>query len=872
MSYIRLLFLLTMLSSAAMANPAVAILTKSGGAHIVRHSDMSELSAVDGELLFDGDSLLIPDGTEGSAEFRVCPATGASKTFRLTKGRAEVQGGAVAGVPEILDSGSLCLLPDVELDPVIGMMTERSLNAEPAAASITPADLARMTAADRASLQSLDATLKRTPSDLPARVTRAVLLQRNGLNEAAASELLTIGHDWPDEQWARTLSYTIATRKAPATAGTGKLYAAFIGISKYQQPNVRGLHYADADANLFLEFMTKTRAQVFSTERLYLPLINENANSTSVRTKLKAFFDNAQESDSILLYIAAHGVGDNKSDSGYVILYDTHLESTYDNSLSMEWIRELFVSEAARVRHVFLFVDTCHADRIGPIRNFEGSDAAVAKAAKVITDGKVFAMYASGANQESFENSRYGGGHGAFTYFLMRALNITSTDPDYKKADVDGNGSIDADELVAYVEDSVKADTHLKQSPKDDVRIDSFDVSTKLPGLTIAPCCGSGKPTAVAGVLRDPTIDPRGLEWTPPSNVQERVDWEEKSQQILYKYLQGEEVAPIESDYAAGLDAIRQARSLAGESLYLEAREEFFAGRLLLFSKAYDDAVMHLEKAIRMDPASPYAFNALGIAWLELGRYDAAEAAFNDAIRRAVNWAYPRHNLALVYLQRGDYARAIATYRDASGRAPQYSYLPYNLGLIYQRLNDEDEAARAYRLALKNAPDRAAPLVALGALMAEHGRNGKARDYYRQAQEVLAKNPEREVLLNLRHNEGVLEARSKSGLEPARSLWQANIDDADYLPSRFALARAFAAAAESRGHPDAMAVALAQYEEIVARVPDNIGARIEEAALLYRAKRTNDAVQVIEKGLAAKPGDATLTAALGKIRSGRSPQ
>lgn len=870
MLYIRLLVSLTLLSGVAVGSPAVAILTKSGSAHIVRQSDRSELSAVDGDLLFDGDSLLIPSGVEGSAEFRVCPAAGTPRTFRLTAGRADLRDGKVAGVPEIPDSGSLCLLPDVELDPAIGMMTERSLDAGQAATSPTPAELAKMTAADRASLQSLDTALKRTPKDLPARISRAVLLQRNGIDDAAASELLSIGRDWPDEQWARTLGYTIATRKTPAAPGSGKLYAAFIGISRYQQPNVRGLHYADADANLFLEFMTKTRAQVFSAERLYLPLINENANSTAVRTKLKAFFDGAQQSDSILLYIAAHGVGDNKSDSGYVILYDTHLESTYDNSLSMEWIRELFVAEAARVRHVFLFVDTCHADRIGPIRNFESSDTAVAKAAKVITDGKVLAMYASGANQESFENSRYGGGHGAFTYFLMRALNITRADPDYSKADADGNGEIDADELVAYVEESVRADTR-KQSPKDDVRIDSFDVSTKLPGLTIPPCCGE-KPVAGAGVLRDPTVDARGLEWTPPTEVQERAEWEEKSQQVLYKYLQGEETSPAAADYAAGLDATRRARGLAGESLYLEAREEFFTGRLLLFSKAYDDAVTHLEKAIRMDPASPYAFNALGIAWLELGRYDAAEAAFDDAIRRAVNWAYPRHNLALVYLQRGDYARAIATYRDAALRAPQYSYIPYNLGLIYQRLNDEDEAAGAYRVALKNAPNRAAPLVALGALMAEHGRNGKARGYYRQAHEVLANNPEREVLLNLRHDEGVLEARSRGGLDRARVLWQANIDEADYLPSRFALARAFAAAAESRGHPDALAVALAQYEEIVARVPENAGARVEEAAVLYRAHRAADAVRVIEKGLESKPDDASLTAALARLRSGRSPQ
>jgi len=865
-----LLVSMTVLTAALQASTAIAVLTKSGSSQIIRRSDLSELKAGDGDLLFEGDVLINNGGAAAPAEFRVCLPS--PKTFRLTAGRVDFRQGTVDGGSEVPDAGSLCLLPDVELDPAIGMMTERSLDADKSATPVTSADLAKMSAADRTSLQTLDTALRRTPRDLTSRIARAVLLHRNGIDEPAASELLSIGRDWPDQQWARTLGYSIATRTAPPAPGTGKLYAAFIGISKYQQPNVRGLHYADADARLFLEFMAKTRAQVFGTERLYLPLLNENANSTSVRNKLKDFFGHAQSSDSLLLYIAAHGVGDNKSDSGFVVLYDTHLESTYNNSLSMEWIRELFVSEAPRVRHVFLFVDTCHADRIGPIRNFEGGDTAVAKAARVITDGKVLAMYASGLNQESFENARYGGGHGAFTYFLLRGLNITTADPDYRKADYNGNGSVDASELVAYVEDSVRDDTGRKQRPEDFVNIDSFDVSTKLSGLSIPVCCGSGKPVVGAPVRRDPTDDSRGIEWVPPRQVQEQTDEEEKSQQVLYKYLQGEEVPPKQEDYVAGLNATRTARSLAGESLYLEAREEFFNGRLLLFSKAYDEAVLHLEKAIKMDPASPYAFNALGIARLEQGQYAAAEAAFNDAIRRADNWAYPRHNLALVYLQRGDYARAVATYRDAERRDPQYSYLPYNLGLIYQRLNDEDQAVKEYRLALKNAPNRAAPLVALGALMAEHGRTGKARGYYRQAGEVLAKNPEREVLLNLRHDEGNLEARSRGGLQRARALWQANIDEADYLPSRFALARAYAAAAEPRGRGDALAVALSQYEQIVAKVPENIGARIEYADVLYRAHRRDEALRAIEKGLEMKPGDSSLTAAAARLKAGRSPQ
>ena len=155
--------------------------------------------------------------------------------------------------------------------------------------------------------------------------------------------------------------------------------------------------------------------------------------------------------------------------------------------------------------------------------------------------------------------------------------------------------------------------------------------------------------------------------------------------------------------------------------------------------------------------------------------------------------------------------------------------------------------------------------------MAERGRNGKARDYYAQAGKVLQVNPESEVLLNLRHNEGVLEAKRRGGLPEAAALWQANIDAGDYLPSRFALARALAAAGDSR-HPDMLDRALAQYEQIVTKVPGNDGARIEYAAALYRAHRTGEAIRVVEDGLQRAVGDSGLSRALERLQHGRAPQ
>ena len=864
----------------AYAAQGIAVITKSTNAVVVRR-DLSQLKAAAGDLLFDGDSLRIPERTTGSVEFTVCVSSGGARNYRLISGEAKFGSSDVTGAATKTGDGPGCLLPNVDLDPAIAMMTERSLDTEKRTTMPSAAEVGKMSPQDRTAFASAEAAARLHPNDPLPKLTRVSLLQKYKLDQYAIGDLLAVADAWKDEQWARTLGYSIATAKPPAGPVSGKLYAAVIGLSQYQDPKIPRLHYADADAGMFVEFLKKARAQGFAQDRIFLSLTNDQARASSLQTRVKAFFEQAQAGDSILLYIAAHGVGERGKDNGYVVLYDTKLESPAQNSWSTDDIRELLLSQAARVRHAFVFVDTCHADRIGPIRTFKSSDAAVIKAAQVVTDGKVFAMYASDPNGLSYEGLKYGGGHGAFTYFLMRGLNITVTDPEYKKADSDGDGFLDPAEVISYVTRSVEDNTQHKQNPDKFLNIDQFQVSTKLPGLKVPLCCAAAKSagTAIKGVaagtggLRDPlqADDSRSVEWVPPASVEQRAAFEEQSQQVLYKYIRGDEVPPSAADYQQGLSATQQALAIAGNSLFLEARAEFFSGRLALFSKAYDDALAHLEKAIRMDPGSPYAWNALGMTFLELKRYDEAEAAFQDAIRRAPNWAYPRHNLGLVYLQRGDYGRAVAAYKQAELLQPEYSYLAYNLGLIYQRLNDTDSAITQYQLALKKAPERAAPLVALGSLEAELGNGGKAWRYYRQAEDVLTRNPEREVLLNLRHNEGALEARSRNGLGRASALWQKNIDEADYIPSRFALARALAAEAARSKDANSLTLALAQYGHLVEKLPRNTEARIEYAGVLYQARRTQDATRVLDEGLNLSSEAPDLQAALKRLRAGRRP-
>jgi uncharacterized caspase-like protein len=78
--------------------------------------------------------------------------------------------------------------------------------------------------------------------------------------------------------------------------------------------------------------------------------------------------------------------------------------------------------------------------------------------AKLFKEEARAAITSSDVNELSYENKRWGGGHGVFTYALLEGLR--------GKADANGDSLITAGELFAYVRDRVRLETGFKQNPR----------------------------------------------------------------------------------------------------------------------------------------------------------------------------------------------------------------------------------------------------------------------------------------------------------------------------------------------------------------------------------------------------------------------
>jgi tetratricopeptide (TPR) repeat protein len=327
----------------------------------------------------------------------------------------------------------------------------------------------------------------------------------------------------------------------------------------------------------------------------------------------------------------------------------------------------------------------------------------------------------------------------------------------------------------------------------------------------------------------------------------------------------------------AGGKYFQAALDLAPDSVFDEARMIFCQGRALIFDHAYGDARVLLERSIRLDPTHSYAYNALGISYLEQiatnrSTFDDAIRAFHDAIRFAPYWAYPMHNLALAYEQAGDYAAAERTYLEAIPVGRQYSYLYYNLAMLYQRLNELPLAERYYLLArdaaLRNphvvqtpAGPRSTELGeawdALGTVASARKSWAKGERDYRNA---LAADPQS---VNARHNLALLLSRtglSKSGpSKEAEGLWEKNLAaEPANLPSLLAYADYLARI----GSTDR---ALELYDRVAQLKLDYGGVYRKIAAIRIARRQPEMALNELRLALQSSPRNSELLGQIGDL-------
>jgi tetratricopeptide (TPR) repeat protein len=871
----------------------VGLVLSAAGSKLLRADTETPLAARPGDLLFAGDGLR----TETSpASFLFCPAKaidtlGPSGEVRLDTKQPKVKTGKISEQP-----ARACTLPQTlrvaaASQQHYGVTMTRGVNKP----EVPPTPRDQLSPDVVTELAPYDAALKADPKDQAALVAEATIFENHKLTSNALEMYYKLREQWPDAVWVKSkvfeLEQALAAQAAAATAPApgGKTYALLVGISKYAKPEL-SLQFAHADASVFSQLLGSPRGGGLPPDNVLL-LTDAKATTAAVRLGFQDFLKRrATKNDTVIILIASHGIVEIPgSKSAFILTYDSDPQDLKSTALPMAELQSLFEEQLTKVGRVLLFVDVCKSGTIGTIHS-TSVNADVENFKNV--EGELLGLMAGRRKELSFEGPEFGGGHGAFSYYVLKGLEGA--------ADENGDGIVDGNELIRYVINQVPKATGDKQHPTDispgNVNVKLSDV--KKPGINLAHWrmildSRNGKPLYLASASPSALGDDQASEdvdhftsaiqagrilpdqadnaFTALQKLKSELDWdqyterenqlrialENKAQEVLLRYLTGDETPQSRQEFQQGARYMEAARTLTRESLFLEGREDFFQGRALLFDKNFPQAADLLEQSVRIDPGGAYGFNALGIAYLEQAQYDKAIPAFRDAARRAQHWSYPLHNEALAYVETGDYKSAIRAYQEAIRLTPQYSYLPYNLGLVYQRLNRRKDAETSYRKATALAPNAAEPFNALGTLKASEGKRDEAERLYREA---LQKNPK---LLAARHNLALLLASEKNRQQEAIDLWRANLQQSsDYLPSRLSLAGTLAASGDS-------AAAIVEYRKVLEAKPSYVAARLALAGLLAKTGDQEGALQELRDVSKQEPQNFDVLEQIGDLEAAR---
>jgi Tfp pilus assembly protein PilF len=156
-------------------------------------------------------------------------------------------------------------------------------------------------------------------------------------------------------------------------------------------------------------------------------------------------------------------------------------------------------------------------------------------------------------------------------------------------------------------------------------------------------------------------------------------------------------------------------------------------GSVLLQKGNVAGAMLHLQKALAIEPDDAEAHNNLGATFFKIGQTDEAIAQFQMAVALKPGFADPHNSLGNVFFQKGQTDEAIAQYQMAVALKPGFAGAHNNLGNTLCQKGLMDDAMVQFQEALAIEPDFADANYNLGNILLQKGRVDEAIIHFQKA-------------------------------------------------------------------------------------------------------------------------------------------
>jgi tetratricopeptide (TPR) repeat protein len=237
-----------------------------------------------------------------------------------------------------------------------------------------------------------------------------------------------------------------------------KIWAVVVGVSVYKDTRLK-LKYADKDAIDFYNFLRTPEGGGLEADQITL-LTNEKATRSNIIRALNEKFNRAFEEDVVMIYIASHGQIDPVGNEVFFLNYDAEVDNLAGSAVAQSDIEKIL--KISRAKKKIWIADACHSGTVEDA--FASSRSNIPSAinkllGRISTSNNGTALLtASSSSEFSYEDARWGGGHGVFTYHLLEGMK--------GKADTNADGYVSIRELFDYVYKGVAEDTKGEQHPQ----------------------------------------------------------------------------------------------------------------------------------------------------------------------------------------------------------------------------------------------------------------------------------------------------------------------------------------------------------------------------------------------------------------------
>ena len=243
----------------------------------------------------------------------------------------------------------------------------------------------------------------------------------------------------------------IEAPKAPANAPAHS-YAVIVGISAYPHlPADKQLRFPERDAQSIHTALISSEGGNFKAENVKM-LTGAKATLAGMRQEIDNWLPSvAQGDDRVVIYFAGHGFI--KDGKGYLAPYDFDLANPQGTGYPMDELGSI-IGGKIHAKWKVLLTDACHSGAISP-EDTENINHGLGNLTQ-----SLFSLTASRDREVSYEAPELEGGHGVFTYYVVKGLE--------GEADTSHDGIVTADELAEYVHTQVREATKGAQNPTSD--------------------------------------------------------------------------------------------------------------------------------------------------------------------------------------------------------------------------------------------------------------------------------------------------------------------------------------------------------------------------------------------------------------------